>query len=166
MGLSTARFARDTGHETIPQRMMSHKITAAQSMAPIALPSMIPLAGAESSIAVVVSASSAGSTNRAALSVVAPGRCAEEKDGKSNEKGRHQVAACPFPRCTSRFIVETLSSSVRPGQIDGRGNRHGPEHRSDGNQEREHRFAPGSAPEGHLGAEGDAGRTAMNHFTA
>ena len=147
---------------------MSHKINTAapQSMAPIALPSMIPLAGAESSIAEAGSAGSAGSTNRTALSIVAPGRGAEEKDQKPNEKGRHQVAACPFPRCASPFIVETLSSSVRPGQIDGGGNRHGPEHRSDGNQEREHRFAPGSAPEGHLGAEGYAGRNAMNHFTA
>ena len=114
MRLSTARFARDTGHETIPQRMMSHKINtaAAQSMAPIALPSMIPLAGAESSIAVVVSASSAGSTNRAALSVVAPGRVLKRRTGNRTRKAgtkwrpvrfRAARARSSSRRCRHRF---------------------------------------------------------------
>jgi len=49
-------------------------------------------------------------------------------------------------RLDPSYAAKSLSRLARPGQIDGRRNRHCQEHRTSGNQEREHRSTPLQPP--------------------
>ena len=67
-------------------------------------------------------------------------------------------------RLDPSYAAKSLSRLARPGQIDGRRNRHCQEHRTSGNQEREHRSLPFSR-RGHDEADADVAVNALNCFT-